>query len=315
MAGSSTALPALDRVLAAGRLTHTGSEIAALAGVDTAWAARVWRAAGFDGAFDERELSEDDARMLAGAAELVRSGRFDEAELLQLARLFNLAVAPLAESAAHSIRRGRPPGDDGDALLEDLESSIALFEDVVLHTWRRRLLRVLASGRTTERCDEAVGFADLAGFTALVRRDDDGWLCALDRLEAVAFDVVARHGGRVIKTIGDEVMWVHPEPGGMVAIVVDLAAAAAADEALPPLRIGAAWGATVATRGDRFGMAVNLASRLVRRCRAGEVLLCPTLTVHAPGARRGLPRLIKGIGWIRPGRIAHSAARPGVDRQ
>ena len=298
-----TALPALDRVLAAGRLTHTGREIASEAGVDPDWAARIWRAAGFDGSFDERELSEDDARMLAGAAELVRSGRFDEPELLTLARLFNLAVAPLAESAAHSIQRSRPGEGDSAVLLEDLESSIALFEDVVLHTWRRRLLRVLASGRLTERCDEAVGFADLAGFTALVRRDDDAWLVALDRLEAVAFDVVARHGGRVIKTIGDEVMWVHHEPAGMVAIAVDLQQAAGADPALPPLRIGAAWGTTVASRGDRFGMAVNLASRLVRRCRAGEVLLCPTLAASAPGARRGRPRVVKGIGWIQPSRI------------
>ena len=308
------ALPALDRVLAAGRVTHTGDEIASIAGVDPAWAARIWRAAGFDGAFDERQLSEDDARMLAGATELVRSGRLAEAELLQLARLVNLAVAPLAESAAQSIRRTRSVGDDGDVRLEDMESSIALFEDVVLHSWRRRLLRVLASGRTTERGDEAVGFADLAGFTALVRADDGVWLTALDRLEAVAFDVVARHGGRVIKTIGDEVMWVHPDAEGMAATAIDMAVAAAADPALPPLRIGAAWGPTVATRGDRFGTAVNLASRLVRRCRAGEVLLCPTLTAAA-GARRGRPRWVKGFGWMRPGRIAHPGPRPGVDRQ
>ena len=300
----STALPALDRVLAAGRLTHTGAEVAALAGVDAAWAARVWRAAGFDGSFDERELSEDDVRVLAAAAELLRQGRLDEGDLLQLARLFNLGSAPLAEAAAAAIRRERPPTDDGDVLLEDLESSIATFEDVLLHTWRRRLLRVLASGRTAERCEEGVGFADLAGFTALVRRDDDGWLRALDRLEAVAFDVVATHGGRVVKTIGDEVMWVHPTPEGTIATCVDLATAAEADGDLPPLRIGAAWGETVATRGDRFGMPVNLASRLVRRCRPGQVLLCPTLTGRAPAARPTRPRLLKGLGWIRPGRIA-----------
>lgn len=303
MAGPVAALPALDRVLAAGRLTHTGEEVAAAAGVDPAWAARVWRAAGFDGSFDARELSDEDVRVLASAAELMREGRFDEAQLLQLARLFNLAAAPLAEAAATAIRRGQAPGDGRDLLLDDLEASIALFEDVVLHTWRRRLLRVLASGRVTERSAEGVGFADIAGFTALVRRDDDDWLAALDRLEAVAFDVVAHRGGRVVKTIGDEVMWVQPDPDAMVATCIDLLAAAVGDATLPPLRIGAAWGETVATRGDRFGMPVNLASRLVRRCRPGEVLLCPTLTAHAPTARLGLPRWVKGLGWIRPGRL------------
>jgi adenylate cyclase len=212
-------------------------------------------------------------------------------------------VAPLAESAATSIRRARPDGAEAEEILEQVESSIALFEGVVLHAWRRRLLRVLASGERSERGDEAVGFADLAGFTALVRRNDDGWLDALDTLEAVAFDVVASHGGRVVKTIGDEVMWVHPDPEGMVATCTVLATAAAAHPSLPPLRIGAAWGETVATRGDRFGMPVNLASRLVRRCPPREVLLCPVLTGHAPGAVRGVPRRIKGIGWIRPGRL------------
>jgi adenylate cyclase len=303
MSSLRTALPALDRVLAAGRLTLTGDEAAAIAGVDPAWAASVWRAAGFDGSFDERELSDDDAQVLAAAAELVRAGRIDETELLQLARLFNLAAAPLAEGAAAAIRRQQPAASDGDLLLDELESSIALFEHVVLHTWRRRLLRVLASGRPTERCDEAVGFVDLAGFTALVRRSDDAWLRALDRLEAVTFDVVARHGGAIVKTIGDEVMWVHPTRSGMVAVCSELAAIAADDPTLPPVRSGAAWGEIVATRGDRFGTPVNLASRLVRRCRPGEVLLCPELTAATPHARPSRPRWVKGLGWLRPGRI------------
>jgi adenylate cyclase len=303
---SVLALPALDRVLAAGRPTLTGVEVAAKAGVDPAWAAQVWRAAGFEGPLDGPELSAEDARVLAATVELVRSGQYEEAEVLQLARLCNLAAAPLAEAAATVIRR-RPPSEDGGEVLADLESSISLFEELLLHTWRRRLARVLISGEVTEKRAEGVGFADLAGFTALVRRDDDSWLVALDRLEAMAFDVVARHGGRVIKTIGDEVMWVQPEPGGMVATCAELAATAAADPELPGLRIGAAWGETVATRGDRFGAPVNLASRLVRRCRPGEVLLSPTLAAHAPRARRSWPRHLKGIGWIRPGRLVPDA--------
>lgn len=302
MAPSVDALPALDRVLAAGRLTHTGPAAAEAAGVDPVWADRVWRAAGFDGAFDAQQLSGDDVRVLAAAAELVRAGRFDEDELLQLARMFNLAAAPLAEAAAVSLRRHPPGADDGELLLEGLDDGIAQFEDVLLHTWRRRLLRVLASGRTTERCDEAVAFADVAGFTALVRRDDDAWLATLDRLEAVVFDVVARHGGRVVKTIGDEVMWVHDDPSTMVAACVEIAGAVADDDVLGPLRIGAAWGEIVATRGDRFGTPVNLASRLVRRCRPGEVLVDPALASGA-GVRPGRPRWVKGFGVIRPGRV------------
>jgi len=299
--------PALDRVLTAARPRHRGPEAAALAGVDPGWAARIWRAAGFDGAFEARELSDDDVRILAAAAEVVRSGQFDEAQLFGLARLFNLAAAPLAEAAAAAIRRQDSPSADGDEVLEQLDSSLALFEDVVLHAWRRRLLRVLASGRSTERSEEGVAFVDLVGFTGLVQRDDDEWLEVLDRLEAVAFDVVAAHGGRVIKTIGDEVMFAHPDPAGTVATCADLVATAAGQ--LPKLRVGAAWGATVATRGDRFGTPVNLASRLTRRCRPGEILLCPLLSEHAPGVQRGRPRHLKGLGWVRPGRLVPGATR------
>lgn len=308
MVPSVDTLPALDRVLAAGRLTHTGPAAAEQAGVDPAWAARVWRAAGFDGAFDAQELSADDVRVLSAAAELVRTRQFDEAELLQLARMFNLAAAPLAEAAAVSLRRHPPDTPSGELLLEGLDEGIAQFEDVLLHAWRRRLLRVLSSGRTSERCDEAVGFADVAGFTALVRRGDEAWLATLDRLEAVVFDVVAGRGGRVIKTIGDEVMWVHDDPTTMVDACVEIAAVVAADDVLGPLRIGAAWGETVATRGDRFGTPVNLASRLVRRCRPGEVLVAPALAARA-GVRPGRPRWVKGFGLIRPGRIVPTARR------
>jgi adenylate cyclase len=303
------ALPALDRVLSAGRSTHTGAEVAAAAGVDVEWAARVWRAAGYDGDFHARELSADDVRVLAAAADLVRDGRFHESELLQFARMFNLAAAPLAEAAGAAVGRMAPGGaQDGLGALEGLDESLAQFEDVLLHTWRRRLLRVLASGRATERGTEGVGFADLAGFTALVRRSEDAALTALDRLEALVFDVVAGHGGRVIKTIGDEVMWVHPDREGMVATCLDVAAAAARDPQLPPLRIGAAWGDLVAARGDRFGTPVNLASRLVRRCRPGSVLLCPALAATA-GVRPGRPRWVKGLGWLRVARVR--AARTG----
>jgi adenylate cyclase len=297
---TDVALPALDRVLAAGRARYTGPEAASLLGVDAAWAARIWRAAGFEGAFEDRDFSDDDALVLAAAHELVTSGRFDEPELLALARLFNLAVAPLAEAAAISIRDQRQL-DAADVALEEVERSIATFETVVLHTWRRRLLRVLGNG-LAERSDQGVAFADLAGFTRLVRRPGDEWLVALERLEIVAFEIVAAHGGRVVKTIGDEVMFVHPERDGIVATCRALAEAAAADERLPGLRIGAAWGELVASRGDRFGTPVNLASRLVRRGRPGDVLLCPTLA-DAAGAPRLLPRWLKGFGLVRPGRL------------
>jgi adenylate cyclase len=300
----TTALPALDRVLDSARFTHTGPEAARAAGVDPVWAANLWRAAGFGGDFEAQELSADDVRLLAAADELVRDGRADPIELLQLARTFNLAAAPLADAAAVAIHRRQEAAGDSLGWMSELDSSLAQLEDVLLHTWRRRLIRTLSTGRPAERAAEGVAFADLVGFTDLVRTDDDRWMDALDRLEAICFDVVASHGGRIIKTIGDEVMWIHPEPDGMVRTCAEIAYAFAVDPSLPALRIGAAWGETVATRGDRFGTPVNLASRLVRRCRPGEVLLSSELAAHAPAARPPRRRWIKGLGLVRASRMA-----------
>lgn len=300
-------LVALDRVLAASRLTHTGPEAAAEAGVDPAWAGLIWRAAGFDGRFDDRELSSDDVRLLAAADLLVREGQIDEDEVLRLARMFNLAAAPLAEAAAGAINRAEPDIDPG-ARLAGLDASLDQFEDVLLHTWRRRLMRVLTAGRSVERTEQAVAFVDLVGFTHLVGTDDR-WMAILDRLEVIVFDVVAAHGGRVIKTIGDEVMWVHPDAAGMVATCRAVATAIDADPLLPEVRIGAAWGDVVATRGDRFGTPVNLASRLVRRCRPGDILLCPHLTSSEPGLGWTRWRWIRGIGWVRVGQLRRSGPR------
>lgn len=301
MESTSAPLAALDRILVSSRLTHTGPEAAEEAGVDPTWAGELWRAAGFDGRFEDRELSKDDVGLLAVAAGLVESGRFDNTDVLQFARMFNLAAAPLAESAADALARSLSAAGT-TARLAELDSSVAQFEKVLLHTWRRRLVRVLSSGRATERMEEGVAFVDLVGFTDLVRRGD-AWLPMLDRLEAVVFDEVASRGGHVIKTIGDEVMWVSPDREDTVGTCTAVAAAIAADSFLPAVRIGAAWGETVATRGDRFGTPVNLASRLVRRCRPGEVLLCPALADVLPGRRSSRPRWIKGMGWVRVARV------------
>jgi adenylate cyclase len=82
---------------------------------------------------------------------------------------------------------------------------------------------------------------------------------------------------RLVKTIGDAVMLTADEPGALVATALTLVAAsdaesATADHAFPQVRVGVAYGPTVARGGDVFGRAVNLASRVTAIARAGSVL-------------------------------------------
>ncbi len=58
-----------------------------------------------------------------------------------------------------------------------------------------------------------VGFADLSGFTALTQSLTPAELSMLlDEFNATVSDVVHSDGGRVVKFIGDEVMWVSSTP-------------------------------------------------------------------------------------------------------
>ena len=123
-----------------------------------------------------------------------------------------------------------------------------------------------------------VGFADLAGYTKTTLRLEPSEIAALvARWEDRAYDTVSEHGGRVVKTIGDEVMFV-----GLPHQVADAALAlrdvAAADPLLLPVRAGIAAGPVVLRGGDFYGPVVNLASRLTEH------------RAERDGARPGGPR-------------------------
>jgi len=71
-------------------------------------------------------------------------------------------------------------------------------------------------------------------------------------------------GGRVIKNIGDEVMFVTPDPPSACRIALDLGRSLAADPSIPALRSGVAMGEVLLRDGDCLGPVVNLAARLVQ---------------------------------------------------
>ncbi|GDY76620.1 hypothetical protein SAV31267_061050 [Streptomyces avermitilis] len=109
----------------------------------------------------------------------------------------------------------------------------------------------------------AVGFADLVGFTRLTRRMEEEELGELvEAFETTAADLVAAHGGRLIKTLGDEVLYAADDAGVAAEIALRLIETMANDETMPELRVGIAFGTVTTRMGDVFGTTVNLASRL-----------------------------------------------------
>ncbi|MGV0811597.1 adenylate/guanylate cyclase domain-containing protein [Mycolicibacterium boenickei] len=118
-----------------------------------------------------------------------------------------------------------------------------------------------------------IAFADIVGFTRLgeVVQPED-----LERLAnrlADAAREVAIPPVRLIKTIGDAVMFVSPNAAALLDAVLQLVAATETDEDFPRLRVGLATGMAVSRAGDWFGSSVNLASRVTGAARAGTVLV------------------------------------------
>lgn len=116
-------------------------------------------------------------------------------------------------------------------------------------------------------------FADLVGFTALGEEVPPEQLEQLaNRLAELAHDV-AQPPVRFIKAIGDAVMFVSTDAAALLDAGLALVEAAEADELLPRLRVGVAYGSAVSRAGDWFGRPVNLASRITSVARPGAVLV------------------------------------------
>ena len=126
--------------------------------------------------------------------------------------------------------------------------------------------------------DYTVGFADLVGFTALSAQMDESTLAAaVSRFESTAVEVVAGLQGRVIKMIGDEVMFEPSSAADGIEIALRLVETFAADDTLPDVRAGLAEGAATTYQGDLFGEAPNLAHRLVDVALPGTVLVSESI--------------------------------------
>jgi adenylate cyclase len=168
------------------------------------------------------------------------------------------------------------------------------------------LWRKYAGGEPGEGGEQllTVGFVDLVGYTALSQELEEEELAGLvSRFEEIAYDTVAAHGARVVKMIGDEVMFVSEDPRAAARIALELSERSTVDDVLPEARAGLATGPVVAHEGDYYGPVVNLASRMVELARPGSVLTSDdvhdALVADASfGFQRLRSRKIRDIGRV-----------------
>lgn len=310
----------IEEALLGGSRRHTRQQVGELAGVSLDYAQRIWRALGFarvpDGVV---AFTDGDLAALRRVADVFRSGMIDEELGLRLARAMGQTMARLAEWQIDAVvdsvsAPDEPPADEAvRRAVEVAERFAPDFEELLLQVWRRQLAaagsRVLASTDTEvgpTRTRYAVGFVDLVGFTELTRKlSEDRLVGLVESFENVAADLVAELGGRVVKTLGDEVLFVTDTPGAGAEVGVGLAERFRVDEDAPDVRVGLAYGTVLLRAGDVFGTTVNLASRLTTFARPGSVLADEQLAAELAGTRayRSVPirrRSARGLGTVQP---------------
>jgi len=308
-------LLAFERMLMPGRREYDLGELAAASGIDEELARRLWRAVGFpDVPADVALFTRHDVEAARLALEQAPGGDPSRATLLQQVRVISGALARIAAieaerfAAIHDELHATDVPDDEIALgllsdhrFADVGRLIDYVHRLQLRAavWRRTVLAAQPDAVV------AVGFADLSGYTRLSAALEPDALSELVGLwEAVAYDTIAASGARVVKTIGDEVMFVGL-PEGAVGAALALRDAAA-HNGLPPLRIGLAAGPVVSRDGDYFGPVVNLASRLTETAAEGEILAPAPLRDDLPEAARAAvvfgdrgDRQLRDIGTVR----------------
>lgn len=314
-------------------------EISREAAVSVMSARKLWHALGFQIVDDEDLMfTEADLDALRRVANLSRDNNLDEDLALAMARAFartsdRLAVwqtqlvaeyltppeqeAEIGEKDARAV----PDRSVAEAAATQLVDLVDQLEPLMVYVWRRHLTsaitRMLADARDTDHDPSAplrvVGFADLVNFTSLVRRMTERQLATLvQRFEELASDVVATHGGRVIKTVGDEVLFVHVDANAAAAIGLDLVDAMGEDPLLPDVRVGMAYGKVISRLGDVFGTTVNRASRLTAVTPPGRVFVDDDVA-RSLGTLSGFTmieqrrRHLRGIGTITPFELARSS--------
>jgi class 3 adenylate cyclase len=104
----------------------------------------------------------------------------------------------------------------------------------------------------------------------------------LTEFGATVSDLVHADGGRVVKFLGDAVMWVSSDPGRLAKAALDLVDHPRAREAGMQVRAGLGYGEILAINGDYFGNAVNLAARLVAAAAPGQILVAADLHERLP---------------------------------
>lgn len=280
-------------------------------------AQRLWIELGFPPVEpDVPHFTDADIEVLKTLVELRSSGLIDDELMISMTRVLGQALSRVAYAQAENLETTAvTSGADGNAGRVKIDEStlpgISLllfdgrFERFLSYAWRRHLVEAVRRRLDGHQNEGIVGFADLVGYSKLTSQLPPSELPDLiSHFERVAYQNISSAGGRVLKLIGDAVMFTAPDPVSAARAALGLRDAPSDDTQLPDVRVGLAMGPLVGIEGDLFGDTVNRANRLSDLARPGAVIVDDELGHALDGSddfvvRPLRPRKLKGIGFVR----------------
>ena len=276
---------ALDRIeeLILGEAPHlTRIEVTERAGVSLDVARELWRLLGFaEQDDDDVAFTEADVQALRYSHDLMQLGILSPERQAALVRTWGRSFARLAEWQTRLLTEVALERDDPVGEVTSLTGEVMpRLETLQNYVWRQHLAKASRRMLTTDSLGSdvtqlAVVFVDIVGFTSQSKELSDAELVTwIEFFEAECAAVVNDHGGRVIKNIGDEVLFVADDVAAAAEVALLLTERGAdPDDDFPGVRAGLAHGEVVARLGDVLGPTVNIASRLTSVARPGTVLV------------------------------------------
>ncbi|MCU0268376.1 MAG: adenylate/guanylate cyclase domain-containing protein [Acidimicrobiales bacterium] len=325
-----------ERVVGRWQPLLTLDEVAELAGLPVERARLVWRASGFpDPAPDARPFWPSDAEVFRAFD--LGAHLFGDDATAQFARVIGRAAARIAEAALaiyfeSTVSEDGPRGHGVVEQARTAEGAAAAFdllpvavEGLLRHHFGEAVRRAAESGLSDGGVPvQCIGFLDLVESTRLARRLTPDELAAISsEFETTSADLVSAHGGRVVKFLGDGVMYVVTDPGAACEIALTIRDAVRAHPTLTSIRGGLCFGTVRWQAGDYYGPVVALASRLEDLAEPDTVLVPGLLAldleargfaVRAAGRRaiRGFDEPIElvAVDWPPSGRPPAAPSAP-----
>ncbi|MGG5174080.1 adenylate/guanylate cyclase domain-containing protein [Pseudarthrobacter sp. J1763] len=328
------AAKALEARLLGGDRVLKRRDVASGAGVSLMSARKLWRAMGFPNLGDEDvAFTVNDQEALTRVVAMVRDGLMEEEAAISVTRAIGQMtdrmvvwqIEALVEDMV--VNQGISDAAARKRLVAELPAMIDPLEEMLVYSWRRQLnaavqrlavraqsgLESSEEGRDGDEDDaplplaRAVGFADLVSYTSLSRRMNERTLAQLvQRFENKCAEIISIGGGRLVKTIGDEVLYIAETPSAGAEISLALAEAFSADEILPQARVSLVWGRILSRLGDVYGPTVNLAARLTALAEPGGTVLVDSMTAASLSQDDRFvldpqePQNVRGFGEIQP---------------